>query len=83
MTYIAGLGNGQIVVFLLVDQGIYIRERTFQRICNGPIFISIISNNINNSNTIFAIFSNRTTIKWTPEFWIIIILILNNDGQDC
>lgn len=72
-----------VLFFIYLIKTYYFTKHTFQRICNGPIFISIICNNINNGNTIFTIFSNWTTIKWTPEFWIIIILILNNDSQKC
>lgn len=56
-----------------------IRElfRAFQGVRNAPIFVSVVSHDVRDVHAVFTVLCHRSSIKWSAESWIVIVLVLD------
>jgi hypothetical protein len=52
--------------------------RSLQGIRDAAIFVGVVGDNVRNVNAMFAVFGNGASVEGSPEFWIVIVLIVDN-----
>lgn len=55
--------------------------RALQRICDATIFVSVISNDTRDVDSIFTVLGDGASVKGSPKFRIVVVLIFDNYVQ--